>query len=107
MATHPTVGVEEEFLLVDPSTGDPVGLNEAVAEHAAKKNVKLQLELTTCQVETTSAVVSSCDDLRHQLNQSRRIAADAAAASGAQLLAIALPPTVPHEFPITATSRYR
>ena len=28
----PTLGVEEEFLLVDPSTGAPVALNRAVAK---------------------------------------------------------------------------
>ena len=37
----------------------------------------------------------------------RRIAADAAEASGAQLIAAALPPTRPYEFPITDTPRYR
>ena len=36
MASHPTVGVEEEFLLVDPDTGEPVARNEAVAGHAKR-----------------------------------------------------------------------
>lgn len=107
MATHPTIGVEEEFLLADPATGEPVALNEAVAREAADRGVKLQLELTTCQVETTSEVVGSTRDLGEQLLRLRRLSADAAQAAGAQLLAVGLPPTVPQDFPITDTPRYR
>ncbi|HET7665736.1 MAG TPA: glutamate--cysteine ligase [Mycobacterium sp.] len=107
MASHPTFGVEEEFLLVDPTTGEPVAVNEAVARHAAQRGVKLQLELTSCQIETTSEVVSGSGELRHQLTRLRRIAAEAAEGSGAHLLAAALPPTRPDEFPITDTPRYR
>jgi carboxylate-amine ligase len=35
MASHPTFGVEEEFLLADPATGEPVAVNRAVARHVA------------------------------------------------------------------------
>jgi carboxylate-amine ligase len=107
MTSHPTFGVEEEFLLVDPTTGEPVAVNRAVARHAADHGVKLQLELTSCQIETNTDVVAGSDELRHQLTRLRRIAADAAAASGARLIAAALPPTRPYEFPITDTPRYR
>ena len=107
MASHPTIGVEEEFLLADPATGEPVAVNKAVADHAAKHGVKLQLELTSCQVETTTDVTSSSSELRTGLAKLRRIAAEAAEANDAQLLAVALPPAVPHEFPITDTPRYR
>jgi carboxylate-amine ligase len=106
MASHPTFGVEEEFLLVDPTTGAPVAANEAVAGHAAERGVKLQLELTSCQVETTSEVVSGSGELRDELIRLRRVAGEAAEASGVQLLAAALPPTRPHGFPITDTARY-
>ncbi len=107
MASHPTFGVEEEFLLADPTTGEPVAVNKAVADHARERGVELQLELTSCQIETTTEVVGGSGDLRQQLNRLRRVAAEAAEASGAKLLAAALPPTVPHEFPITDTPRYR
>ena len=107
MTSHPTVGVEEEFLLVDPRTGEPIARNEAVADHAATHGVKLQLELTSCQIETTTGVAGSSGELRAELARLRRIAAEAAEASGARLLAVALPPTVPHQFPITDTPRYR
>jgi carboxylate-amine ligase len=107
MAIHPTIGVEEEFLLVDPDTGAPVACNEQVAAHAAEHGVKLQLELTSCQIETTSDVVGGSQELKDQLTRLRRITAEAAEASGARLLAVGLPPAVPHEFPITDTPRYR
>lgn len=103
----PTFGVEEEFLLVDTDTGEPVALNAAVAERAAQHGVELELELTSCQVETTSEVAASSDDLRRDLIRLRRVAADSADAAGARLLAVALPPTLPHDFPITDKPRYR
>jgi carboxylate-amine ligase len=102
----PTFGVEEEFLLVDPRTGEPVALNAAVAEHAARRGVELELELTSCQVETTSNIASSSEDLRRDLTRLRRTTADAAADAGARLLAVGLPPTVPHQFPVTDKARY-
>jgi glutamate---cysteine ligase / carboxylate-amine ligase len=107
MASHPTVGVEEEFLLVDPSTGEPVARNEQVAAHAARHGVKLQLELTCAQIETTTGIMGGSGELRAELSRLRRVAAEAAEASGARLLAVALPPCVTGEFPITDTPRYR
>ena len=106
MTSHPTVGVEEELLLVDPDHGEPIARNQAVADHAATRGAKLQLELTSCQIETTTDVMSSSEQLRSELARLRRIAAEAADVSGARLLAVALPPTVPHEFPVTDTPRY-
>ena len=106
MDKHPTIGVEEEFLLVD-DTGEPVAANRAVAEEAESRGVQLQLELTSCQVETTSAVMETSDELRAELSRLRGVAAQAASACGARLLAVALPPSVPHHFPVTDTPRYR
>jgi carboxylate-amine ligase len=106
MATHPTLGVEEEFLLVDPDTGEPVGVSRRVADHAATEGVDLQLELTSCQVETATEVSSTLADVREQLVRTRTVAARAAERSGARLLAVAVPPAVPHDFPITDNPRY-
>ncbi|MGV0812121.1 glutamate--cysteine ligase [Mycolicibacterium boenickei] len=107
MTSHPTVGVEEEFLLVDRVRGEPIARNKQVAACAAEHGVDLQLELTSCQIETTTDVMETSDALRSELIRLRRIAGEAAAANGAQLLAVALPPTVPHKFPVTPTARYR
>lgn len=107
MTNIPTVGVEEEFLLVDPTSGTPAPRSKAVAERTAERGVDLQLELTSCQVETTTGVVTDTQELRDQLLHLRRTVANAAERSRAQLLAVGLPPTLPREFPVTDTPRYR
>ncbi|AQA02214.1 carboxylate--amine ligase [Mycobacterium sp. MS1601] len=103
----PTIGVEEEFLLVDPDTGAPVALNTEVAQNAAEQGVDLQMELTTCQVETATDVLRTPGEVHDAITRLRRISAAAAEKANARLLAVALPPTVPHEFPITDKPRYR
>src|SRR5258707_2638637 len=85
---HPSMGVEEEFLLVDPSTGHPRMCSLAVVEAAEKLGVRLQLEVTQCQVETTSPVCWHTHALRTGLAEMRSAAADAAAQCGARLLAV-------------------
>ncbi|MBF6353809.1 glutamate--cysteine ligase [Nocardia higoensis] len=103
----PTVGVEEEFLLVDPGTGAPTARNEAVARTMREQGVDLQLELTRCQVETSTDVHSSITDLLGQLREQRWLVARCAQVNDARLLAVAIPPTVPEDFPVTDTPRYR
>jgi len=78
----PTVGVEEEFLLVDPRTGEPAPRNTEVAAEAENRGVTLQLELSSCQVETTSSVATTSAQLGEELAGLRRTAAQAAKASG-------------------------
>lgn len=107
MSQHPTIGIEEEFLLVDAATGAPVARNTEVAHAAAQHGVDLQLELTTCQVETATPTIDTSAEAERELSRLRRVAAEAAQANGARLLAVGLPPTVPHEFPITDKPRYR
>jgi carboxylate-amine ligase len=107
MADHPTMGAEEEFLLIDPRTGEPAPHNAAVAAEAKKRGVDLQLELSSCQVETTSNVAATSAELGEELSRLRRTAAQAAEAAGVTLLACGLPPSTPHEFPVTDTPRYR
>lgn len=103
----PTFGVEEELLLVDPDDGAPTPLGRALAHKAGERGVDLQLELTSCQVETTSSVATARAELHAELRRLRAIAAEAAVDVGARLLAVGLPPTVPHDYPVTDTPRYR
>jgi carboxylate-amine ligase len=63
--------------------------------------------LTTCQVETTTGVHRDRISLLKEISDLRRKSADAAHDCGAQLLAVGLPPTIPHEFPITDSPRYQ
>jgi glutamate---cysteine ligase / carboxylate-amine ligase len=58
-------------------------------------------------VETTSGVATTSIELHEQLTKLRHAAAQAAEASGVQLLASGLPPATPHDFPVTDTPRYR
>ncbi|WP_336082738.1 glutamate--cysteine ligase 2 [Nocardia sp. SSK8] len=102
-----TVGVEEEFLLTDPGTGAPAPKNTEVAAAARQAGIDLQLELTSCQVETSSAVHTDIGDLLAQLRLDRRRVAECAAEHGVQLLAVAVPPTVPEGYPVTETERYQ
>ena len=94
MASYSTVGVEEEFLLVDPATCQPMARNEQLPPTPQKHGVKLQLELTSCQIETATGVASNSGELRAELGRLRRIAVEAAEACDARLLAIAAAPTV-------------
>ncbi|OBH98361.1 glutamate--cysteine ligase [Mycobacterium sp. E2733] len=107
MSDPPTFGAEEEFLLVDPRTGEPAPQNADVAAEANRLGVELQLELSSCQVETTSSVVATGAELGEELVRLRRTAAQAAEAVGLRLLAAGLPPATPREFPVTDTPRYR
>ena len=107
MSDPPSVGVEEEFLLVDPHTGEPAPRNAEVAAEAEARGVTLQLELSSCQVETTSRVATTSSELIEDLTGLRRNAAQSAEAAGVRLLALGLPPVTPHEFPVTDTDRYR
>jgi carboxylate-amine ligase len=78
-----------------------------VAQEAERRGVTLQLELSSCQVETTSSVASTSAQLGEELIRLRRTAAQAAEATGVRLLALGLPPATPHEFPVTDTERYQ
>jgi glutamate---cysteine ligase / carboxylate-amine ligase len=103
----PTFGVEEELLLVDPKTGIPTMKNEVVAEVARELGLELQLELTPCQIETTSSVLHTSAELAESLRTSRSTAASAARRAGAAVLAAGVPPLLPQFGPITDTKRYR
>ncbi|WP_327140244.1 glutamate--cysteine ligase [Nocardia sp. NBC_01327] len=107
MEAPPTVGVEEEFLLVDPRTGAPVGRNADVARTAADFGIDMQLEIMRCQVETSTRVHTNTVDLLRELRELRRGAAACAEKNDALLLAVAVPPALPEELlTFTSTPRY-
>lgn len=101
-----TVGVEEEFLLVDRRVGAPTARNVEVARTARKEGIELQLELTSCQVETSTGVHTRTSELMRELRTLRKGVAACAQQNDARLLAVAIPPTVPDGFPVTHTERY-
>jgi carboxylate-amine ligase len=83
----PSVGVEEEFLLVHSSTPYLEPCAAAVIEAAERMGVRLHKEVSTAQVETNTPVCWNLHDLRRELVGLRSAAALAATRAGARLLA--------------------
>lgn len=89
-----SLGVEEEFLLVDAETGEPRADADRVLEGVdAPAGSCLALELKRSQLETGSAVCRDLSDLRGSLVALRRTLAEAAAEADARIVAIGTHPT--------------
>ena len=88
-----TVGIEEEFLLVDPATGAAVPAVEAVLAHVpAELRGQVQHEFQTSQIEIGSPPGLELSALRHSLGLLRTGLSDAAEAAGVRLLAVGTGP---------------
>ena len=108
MKTHyPSVGVEEELLLVESATGHPLPRAEAVAAVAAGLGVDVQLEQTKAQVEVNSPVCLSSDELRGHLLKLRAALSGAAQACGGRILAVGAPLAGQAAQLVTERPRYR
>ncbi len=103
-----TLGVEEEFLLVDPRTRDLVPVAPRVLA-AAGPDLGAQVtgELTQAQVETATPVCADLADVRRQLGRLRTGLVTAAESVGCRLAAMAAPVLPGEPPPVTETSRYR
>jgi glutamate---cysteine ligase / carboxylate-amine ligase len=100
-----TVGVEEEFLLVDPDSGLP----RAVAHLALARGQdteQLTGELQREQLETATRPCTSLDELGRELCRVRATAARAADGAGSALAALGTSP-LPVEPTLTPTDRYQ
>lgn len=101
---HPSIGVEEELLLVS-ATGDPLPRSQAVVDDLPDLDVTL--ELTRAQIEINSPVCDSSAELHQHLTSMRNELAGAAHAEGARLLAVAAPPQGVAAQLVTKKPRYR
>jgi carboxylate-amine ligase len=100
-----TLGVEEEFHLVDLKTRR---LTARAPELLAELSDHYVAELQRCVVETNTRVVDSLDGLRGELVDHRRVLLDTAAELGIGVVAAgAMPLSVPAEMQVTKTARYR
>ncbi|MFG2103387.1 glutamate--cysteine ligase [Micromonospora echinaurantiaca] len=93
-----TLGVEEEYLLLDPASGEslPVADRVLTALHGTARDQSRQ-EFRHSMVEMVSPVCADLGELRDQLVGLRRSAAAAAEAAGARLVAVgATPVHEPH-----------
>ncbi|MDQ2588042.1 carboxylate-amine ligase [Saccharothrix yanglingensis] len=89
-----TIGAEEEFLLVDPTTLRPVPRAAEVLARVEElpPGAKAHPELMGTQVEFATGVCDDLDGLGAQLVAGRRALVGAAKASGLRLLASGTPP---------------
>jgi len=100
-----TLGVEEEFHLVDLKTRR---LTARAPELLAELSDQYVAELQRCVVETNTRVVDSLNGLRSELVDYRRVLVDTAAELGIGVVAAgAMPLSVPAEMQVTKTARYR
>ncbi|MEV4007235.1 glutamate--cysteine ligase [Actinomadura sp. NPDC049753] len=91
-----SLGVEEEFLLVDPASGECVGHAEDVLERAGPHRWRasggsFHTELLGSQVEAVTGVCHDLPGLRAQLRYGRARLAEAARERGALLVASGTP----------------
>ncbi|MFZ2177830.1 MAG: glutamate--cysteine ligase [Rhodococcus sp. (in: high G+C Gram-positive bacteria)] len=101
-----TVGVEEEFFLVDVS-GHLSAAGPDVVSEAGHDIRGLQRELARCQIEIATDVCHSGVELHEQLRSLRRRLAKAAEARGLQLLPSGTPVVTDHvPAAITPVPRY-
>ncbi|MFD4635902.1 glutamate--cysteine ligase [Lentzea sp. NPDC058436] len=104
----PTVGVEEEFLLVDPQTGAPVNLADEVVVIAREQlGLDLEHELTGAQVEINTTVCRDVAQARRELLELRRLVAQAARTAGCRAIAVGAPPLGEATGEVTDSLRYR
>ncbi|WP_447002099.1 carboxylate-amine ligase [Saccharothrix isguenensis] len=106
-ADVPTLGVEEEFLVVDPGSGLPVPVAGEVVDLAGRLGVNLQPELTRVQVESNTPVCRTLREVRGHLLTARSTASAAALRAGARLLAVGVPLTGPMGQSFSDSDRYR
>jgi carboxylate-amine ligase len=107
----PTIGVEEEYLLVDPDTGVPVPAAEEVmrkaAQHTALGVREVQHELLQAQIEVGTPVCATLQEVAGNLFRLRHALGAAAEEAGCRLVATGasgLRACAP--IPVTDDSRY-
>lgn len=104
-----TVGVEEEFFLVDPDTRETLQVSDQVVEAAPKERAEnVQYEFYQSVVETATDPCGDLDELREEIRDLRHLALDLSAGAGADLAATATHPTaLVKESKVTDKPRYR
>ena len=105
-----TLGIEEEFFLVDPGSGNLLSdpdprIFEAGASHAGPQ--KVVHEFLRSQIETNTEVCDSVGMLRKALRSTRRLVVEAARSHGAEVMAASTHPFAAWQSQLpTASQRY-
>lgn len=105
-----TVGVEEEYLLVDPVTGQLAARGEKVRAAAGLKpyvtEQEIQPELLKAQVEVATPVCTTLDEVTGHLVRLRHAVTGAAETHGCRIVASGTPPLRGLPVPVTDKARY-
>ncbi|WP_435652052.1 carboxylate-amine ligase [Kitasatospora purpeofusca] len=107
-----TLGVEEEYLLLDPATGLPVAraaqVREAARLQPALERGEVQRELLQAQLEVATPICHDLEEAGGHLLRMRLALGEAARQQGCRLAACgAAPFTDRLPVPVTDTARYR
>lgn len=111
-----TIGVEEELLLIDPTTRQissrsPHVLKEfrehGRGRHASVATDELDQELFRHQIETRTDPTTALDDLHSQVLDARRTAGEAAEAAGLAIAACGIVPGPIEQVVVSPNDRYR
>jgi carboxylate-amine ligase len=104
----PTLGVEEEFLLLDPVTGENApAAAEVLSRLPAGVREQSRLEFRHSMIEMVTPVCTSLAETEQQLRQLRRAAATAAAAAGTRLVAVGATPIAEPRTAVTDNPRFQ
>ncbi|MBY4127584.1 glutamate--cysteine ligase [Rhodococcus fascians] len=106
----PTVGVEEEYFLIDADTMQPTAAQAAVIAHAKSMGIDAVSELTEVQMETNSPPLQLIRELREHVISTRTVLSAVAISHGVRLLAAGVSPVpraAPGAIPISDGARYR
>jgi carboxylate-amine ligase len=111
----PTVGIEEELMLVDPVTGQLTDVaSQALRADAGGEplpgedpDTGVEGELFQQQIETTTTPAKTADELDAAVREGRRRAGSAALAAGARAVAVALPVMPDPGEQVTPKPRYQ
>jgi carboxylate-amine ligase len=101
-----TVGVEEEFLLLDAQARPAPAAVAVVEALPARLSQFSRFEYDRCQVELVTPVCDDLDTLSDALTEHRWAAAQAAGMAGARLVAVPVPPAA-GRLEVADVPRYR
>ncbi|MFD3516052.1 glutamate--cysteine ligase [Streptomyces sp. NPDC058657] len=107
-----TIGVEEEYVLIDTDRGLPVALAEKVRQAMGVESLatdrEVQPELLQAQVEVATPVCGTLEEVGGHLMRLRHAVGTAAEAHGCRFVACATPPLRDvHPVAVTDVARYR
>lgn len=109
------IGIEEEFLIVDPATGEPANLSGAALRslgaagsgEPAQTDEQVEPEFFRPQIEIASPPSASLEEVGAELRKARRVAGSAVADAGGAMVAVGVPPVGSPVTAVTPNERYR